>query len=270
MDVSQIHLFSLSRRLLPVIVLTVLANGSQLSGALATDWRSRCYQRPMGQAAVTWTSSSGGPPAGSDNAYIGSPYPAGSAGTATVTLGGGQSVNYLYLGYGTAASNGTLNLAGNHLTVNSILYFGLNGGSGTIVHNGGYFSTPNLNLYNGNSIVLAASDTVTSALTLSNSSQLTTKPPRPTFPASVNLYGGSTLTLGASMSRSGNPDICDNGSTLNMAGHALAAPTIYLGWYDSQPVTVLNQGPITTPNLNIGNGAFNLGSLDSVTNLSLS
>ena len=54
-----------------------------------------------------------------------------------------------------------------------------------------------------------------------------------------------------------------------MAGHPLSAPTIYLGWYDGQPVTVLNRGPITTANLNIANEAFNLSSSDTATNLNL-
>ena len=54
----------------------------------------------------TWTLPSS--PGAADNAYIGSKsHPAGAAGTATVALGGNQSVGNLYLGYGGETSSGT-------------------------------------------------------------------------------------------------------------------------------------------------------------------
>ena len=37
----------------------------------------------------------------------------------------------------------------------------------------------------------------------------------------VSIYSGSTLTLGADMTLSGNLDLRDTGSTLDMAGHTL-------------------------------------------------
>ena len=77
---------------------------------------------PWGNA-LTWTPSSAFP-GSSDNAYIGSNHPAGAVAAASVTLGGSQSVSNLYVGYGAAANSGTLDLAGNHLTVNSGLNFG--------------------------------------------------------------------------------------------------------------------------------------------------
>jgi len=157
-------------------------------------------------SASTWTPSSGFPGSG-DNALIGSTYPAGAAATASVTLGGSQSVSSLYLGYGSATSSGTLNLAGNYLNVISGLYLGDSGGSGTIIENGGSFSTPNLYLYSGNSLVLGASDTVTSSVSLSTS---------------------STLTLGESMTLNSQLDV-EQGSTLNMAGNGLSAPNVLLG-----------------------------------------
>ena len=144
--------------------------------------------------ALTWTPSSAFP-GSSDNAYIGSNYPAGATATASVTLGGSQLVNNLYLGYGSPTSSGTLNLAGNYLNVLSSLNLGDGGGSGTIVENGGSFSTPNLYLYSGNSLALGASDTVTSSMNLSMSSQAATTAAG-NVSGSVNLYTGSALTLG--------------------------------------------------------------------------
>ena len=79
--------------------------------------------------ALTWTPSSAFP-GSSDNAYIGSNYPAGATATASVTLGGSQLVNNLYLGYGSPTSSGTLNLAGNYLNVLSSLNLGDGGGAG--------------------------------------------------------------------------------------------------------------------------------------------
>jgi hypothetical protein len=57
--------------------------------------------------------------------------------------------------------------------------------------------------------------------------------------------------------------------TINLNGNALAANTIYLGYFDRQPVT-LNRGgaggTLTATNLEVGNNTFNLLSTDSVTN----
>ena len=71
------------------------------------------------------------------------------------------------------------------------------------------------------------------------------------------------------MTLSGNFDARDPGTVFNMAGHSLSAATVYLGWYDSQPVTVLNRGSITTPNLYVGYISLNLTPSDAVTNFNL-
>ena len=157
-------------------------------------WRPRgdgdrlwgCDQRRWGNA-LTWTPSSAFP-GSSDRAFIGSNYPGGSAGTANVSLGADQSVNSLYVGYGSVTDTGTLNLAGHKLNVGSQIDLGYNGGSGTIVEGGGSFSTPSLYLYSGNSLALGASDTVAS-LYLSTSSLLTTA-------AGGNVAGLVSLDLG--------------------------------------------------------------------------
>ncbi len=262
---GTIHGFPRSYRLFQTAVFVLATNCAHW--AIATDYGAVSASGNWGNA-LTWTPSSG-VPAGADNAYIGSTYPAGSAGTAAVTLGAAQSVNNLYVGYGNASMSGTLNLAGNHLSVNSGFNLGQSGGSAAIVHGGGYFTTPSLNVYSGNSLALVASDAVTSTVTLSNSSHLTTAATA-NIGQTANVFSGSTLTLGASMALTTNLDLRDNGTTLNMAGYGLSAVNAYVGWFDGQPVSVINRGPVAVGNLNIASGAFNLGASDTVSNLSIS
>ena len=90
MDV--LRFFRLSRRFLPVL----LAAMAIARGAMATDFGA-ASNGTWSNSAI-WTPS-GGPPGTNDNAYIGSNYPGSSAATASVALGGSQTVNYLYLGY---------------------------------------------------------------------------------------------------------------------------------------------------------------------------
>ena len=71
------------------------------------------------------------------------------------------------------------------------------------------------------------------------------------------------------MTLSGNLDV-ERSSTLNMANQPLSAATVGLGWSDSQPVTVLNRGPIAATNLDIAANTLNFSSSDAVTNLNLS
>jgi len=229
--------------------------------AMATDYGA-VTDGTWGNAA-TWTAS--GVPGGSDNAFLGSSYPPGSAAAATVTLDADESIETLFLGND---SNGTLNLAGHQLTVNSQLILGNNGGSGTIVHNGGSFSTPNLSLYSSNSLVFGIGDTVSSNVTVSGSSLLTT-----TAAGNVSGYlsvlGGSTLTLGAPMTLSNQLNVEEN-STLNMAGNPLSAPSVSLGWNAGQPVTVLNRAAIAATTLSVANQTFDLIASDAVTTFNLS
>ena len=72
--------------------------------------------------------------------------------------------------------------------------------------------------------------------------------------ANVNVESGSTLTLGANTTLSGYLNVQDSGSTFNAQGHAIAANTLYLGWFGNSPVTVTNLGLVTATNLDIGNG----------------
>ena len=177
----------------------------------------------------------------------------------------------------------TLNMAGHSLAASTI-YLGWFDGQPVTVLNRGPIATPNL--YVGYiSLNLTPSDAVTnfnveggtttlgsgvtvSTLNLTASAQATTSTVG-NVSTSVQVFGGSMLTLGSSMTLSGNLDVRDNPSTLNMAGHPLSASAVYLGWYDNQPVTVLNRGPIATPNLYVGYISLNLTPSDAVTNFNV-
>jgi autotransporter-associated beta strand protein len=251
----------LFRRHLPVLltVLTMVV----ARGAMATDYGA--LSSGTWSNAAIWTPG-GGPPGGSDNAYIGSTYPGSAAATANVSLGGSQSINNLNLGYG-AATSGTLNLAGQKLTANSI-NLGANGGTATLLHNGGSFTTSYVNLDAGNSVTLVNNDSISTTLSITNSSQLTTGGTG-NITNGVSLDYSGSLTLGTSMSLSGNFDI-ERNATLNMAGQRLSAYNVLLAWNQQQPVNVINRGPIASTFLQLGAGTFNLTSSDSVTYLNLS
>ena len=82
-----------------------------------------------------WTS--GTVPGSSNNVFIGSMYPAGSAATATVTLTTSESAGNVYLGYGNNGGTGTLDLGNNSLTIAGTLYIGQNGGTGILQEGAG-------------------------------------------------------------------------------------------------------------------------------------
>ena len=219
-------------------------------GALATDYGAiTTSSSNIGTWNLpVWISSGGyGSPGSGDNAYIGSTYPTNSWLTASITLAGSQSVNNLYLGYGNVVSSGTLYLDGYKLAVGSGLYFGQSGGSGTIIENGGSFSTPNLTLSSSNSLVLGVGDTVSSSVSLNNGSHLTTTTSA-SVTGAVSLSTGSTLTMGAPLTLSGNNTLdVEQLATLDMGGYPLSASSVYFGWFSSLGISVLNRGPIPAP-----------------------
>ena len=91
-----------------------------------------------------WTT--GTVPGSSNNVYIGSTFPAGSAAIATVTLTQNQSAGNLTLGDG-AGTSGTVSLGSNTLTVANSLTIGLNGGLGSITEGaGGSFTASTVNV----------------------------------------------------------------------------------------------------------------------------
>ncbi len=124
------------------------------------------------------------------------------------------------------------------------------------------------NLYDYSSAVALTGSGAVTNLTLSYSAQATTATTG-NVTGAVSLDLSSSLTLGAPMTLSGALDV-ERSSTLNMANHPLSAATVLLGWNQSQPVTVLNRGPIAATNLDIAANTLNFSSSDAVTNLNLS
>ena len=207
----------------------------------------------------TWTT--GTVPGSSNNVYIGSTSP--SAAVATVTLTQAQSASNVYLGNG-SGTDGTLDLAGNSLTISGSLVIGQSSGTGTLNEAGGSFTAQNVFVENGNTLTFGAADSV-GFLNLNGGSSVTTAAVGNVI-FGANVSDGSTLTLGANLSTSiynngtsNYVNIQDQGSTLNMGGHSLSTGTLYLGYYGSSSVTLEDRGTITAGTLNLGNAqAFTL------------
>jgi mucin-19 len=200
------------------------------------------------ESGSTWTG--GNAPTSSDNVYIGSTYPTGAAGSATVTLTASESANNVNVGYG-SPTNGTLNIgATNTLTITNGLNIGQFGGAGTLDEDGGSFTAANLLIYNSNSLTLGAAD-VTSTIDIESDSTLTTAATG-NITSGGSVANGATLNLGANMSLSGGLNVEGTGATLNLAGDTLSVNTLYLGYFLSSPVT-LERGSGTTGTFSVGN-----------------
>ena len=181
------------------------------------------------------------------------------SGSSALTLGASMTLSSAL----TVPQYSTLDMAGYGLSAPNV-DFGSASGPANVL-NRGPITTANLNVYAaGETFNLNPSDSVTnfnlyggtstlnspvSTLTLSNGAQATTTATG-NVSSSVNLYTSSTLTLGASITLNSYLDV-EQGSTLNMAGYPLSAPSVYLGWGYNQPVSVLNRGPISTANLDV-------------------
>jgi hypothetical protein len=85
----------------------------------------------------------------------------------------------------------------------------------------------------------------------------------------VQIYSGSTLTLGADMTLSGTLDLQDTDSTLDMAGHDISADQIFFGWNSEGLPTLLHSGHLTANYLYVANQTFNLNATDSISNFYL-
>jgi autotransporter-associated beta strand protein len=198
--------------------------------------------------------------------------------SSTLTLGSAMTLSgELYVD-----PTSTLNMAGHPLTASS-LYLGANNGTTAIVlGRSGGITTNSLTL-TSQAFNLLPADTVTnfnlggststiagcvSFLTLYNASQAATVSAT-SLSGNAYVESGSTLALGAPLALSGPLDV-EGYSTLDMGGQPLSAPYVYLGWNYGQPVNVLHRGPITTGNLFVAAGTFDLSASDAVTNFSLS
>ena len=91
----------------------------------------------------------------------------------------------------------------------------------------------------------------------------------------VTVSGGSTLNLLAPLNLADPQglDVSDSGSVVNMNGFPIVASKIFLGYYNTDPVT-LNRGgaggTLTVSDLYIGNAAYDVPATDKVQDLYLS
>ena len=214
-----------------------------------------------------WTT--GTVPGSSNNVFIGSTVPSGTAATATVTLTQAQSAANVVLGNGNG-TNGTLDLAGNVLTIGGNLNIGQNGGIGTLNEGGGSFTAQSASIGNGSSLAFGANDVVTS-LGLAGGASATTAA-EGNIASSVTVATGSTLTLGANLNLGpGSLNVQDSGSVFNAQGHSISGGPVFFGANGSSAVTLLNLGNITANQFFVGNGMnFNINSNDTVNQFVLS
>ena len=183
-----------------------------------------------------------------------------------MTLTQNETASSVYVGF-SGASEGTLDLGSNTLSVTNFLYLGyLAGATGTIQRTSGSFAVGGLSVDNGNSFTFDALDTA-GALHVSHSSAVTTGATG-NVTTSVNVFSAGTLTLGADLNLSNTLDVRDN-SVLDMGGHAVNAQSIFLGYYDGLPTTLQNRGAFTAQNLYVGNESLNLIAADSLTSLNV-
>jgi fibronectin-binding autotransporter adhesin len=164
-------------------------------------------------------------------------------------------------------SGSTLDMGGHKLSAANYIFLGwYNSGVPTLV-NRGPLSTANLYVAN-QPFSLSPSDSVTnwtisnvnggtltnnclSYVELANGSQLLTSVTG-NITGSAYVHGGSLLTLGADLLLSGNLDLRDAGSTLDMAGHKLSANVVYLGWNNGTSVAVARPGSVNISDLYVG------------------
>ena len=252
------------------VMLVFFLSATWAAGSVAIAQDTGAMSNGNWNDPTIWTA--GTVPGSSNNVYIGSTYPSGSALIATVTLTQNQSANNVYVGSGNNTS-GTLDLGTNTLTISSTLTIGQNGGLGSIVEGvGGSFTAPNLNIESTNAFTFGGGDQVANLSVYSASSGTTSATGNVT--GNVNVLSGSTLNLGANLSISGSMDVENTGSVVHMNGNNISAATVLLGWYDGQPVTLdrgTTPGSLMATNLYVGTGStFNFISSDSVSNLTQS
>ncbi|MEM8680858.1 MAG: hypothetical protein AAGF97_16030, partial [Planctomycetota bacterium] len=213
--------------------------------------------------ATTWTPA-GGPPAATDNVFIGSSFPAGSANTATVTLTQDRAAAAVTVGRG-VGDVGNLNLAGQMLTVEELL-LGRLGGTATLNHGGGQFEAE-LTFVGGPSQLTLGTQDTTQDLQLQQVATVSTTDAT-NVTRSVGLQGTSQLNLGASLGLSLDLDLRGTGavpSVLDANGQAIEGRDIFIGRF-GLPGSILNDGPIVANrDLEVSVGTFALDANDSVT-----
>ncbi len=251
-----------STRLSVVVLATILVGFSLSAKAVAQDFGA--VANGNWSIAATWTPV-GGPPGPGQNAFIGSSFPAGSAVTATVTLTANQSVQDVHLGQ-SPGNNGTLNLAGNVLTVSRDLTIGRFGGVGAINRAGGHFEADELFVSGANVFGLAAAD-IANDLSVRGTANVTTTSTGNATRLVTVFDVGSNLNLGAGLDISQDLDIRGSAAaaaTVNAAGQNIMARDIFIGRFGSAGDILNDNAIVATRNLEVSRGTFSLDANDSV------
>ena len=171
-------------------------------------------------------------PGSTDNAYIGSNYPASAL--ARQPYGSAAISRSVTSTLAMEAKREAAHLRLLQLTVSGGLAIG-DGERNDHWQRRLVFRTKPLSLL-GDSLVFASGDTVASSLNLYNNSQATTKAAG-TLPEMWACTAAAHADSGVHDTQ--RPiDVRDSSTTLNMAGYTLSADTVLLGWYNWQPVNV--------------------------------
>ncbi len=235
----------------------ISAHGQDTGAVISGNWED----------PTIWTA--GTVPGSANNVYIGSTFPSGAASIATVTLTANESAANLFLGSGNN-THGTLNLAGHTLTIVDTFTIGQNGGIGTLNEGGGSFTAGTLNLESASTFTFGTNDAVSALNVFSGSTAATTAGGNVT--GNLNVLSGSTLNLGANLSLTGSLDVENTGSVVHMNGFNINAPTILLGQFGNQAVTLdrgATPGSLSATDLYIAQITLNLLPSDNVTNFHL-
>ena len=148
-------------------------------------------------------------PNSSNNVYIGATDPAGAVTTAAVTLTANESINSVFVGYGTP-TNGTLNLNGHTLTIGGTLTINDFSGTGHLVEGGGSFTAATLAIFDGNSSLTLGTGDVVGNIDIESGATLTTA-------ATGNLTSGGAVANGGALNPGANMSLS---GALNIEGPA--------------------------------------------------
>ena len=235
--------------------LTLSSSAADFGAVADGDWND----------AATWTPATGSPGMG-DNAFVGSNTPAGSAGTATVTLTADQSVDSLTLGRNTGNS-GTLDLDSFTLTLSDRLLIGhFLGGTGNLLRTTGHFVTPDLFIDSGSTLTMNANDLVANQLNLQGGAQVTTAAATNLTTRVTVLDAGSQLTLGAPTTLT-HEMMIRSGGTVDLNNQDLVVDDLFIGWINTGG-NLINDAAITVlDDLHVEKSTFVLDADDSITDL---
>lgn len=240
--------------------------------------------------AANWTDAAGNnnsAPGPSDDAYVGSTYPAGALSSATASLFDSVPVSHLYIGY-TATDTGILTLQSGGLLTTQYLF--LHSATSAVQHSGGFIKVKNVELDNGSSLSLVSGDAVNtngsfslfnaSTLNFNNSSAGTVYFTSVWDGSNLNLQGGTFLTQYLQLGSTTSGTVTRSGGLLNVQSIAylyagsildLAAGDVFanaiVNVVDASTLK-LHGNTLTAITLNVSNGTIDrTGGNISVANL---